>query len=515
MLHLMATGLLASLSPLNVVLMLGGVLLGMVFGAMPGLTGAAAMTMLLPVTFSLPPQAGILFLIATWNAAVYAGSIPAIVLNIPGTAASAATALDGHPLARKGKATTALRASIFGSVLGAFMSGLALLLLSPPLAKLSLMFGPAEMFAFAFFGLATIVSLSSGTMIKGLFSGLFGLLMATVGFAPSGALRFVYTPGLLDGFPIVTTLIGLFTVPEVLSLIQGGKAHVAKESAVLTKAGNFLLVARDWVTHGFNFLRSAVIGTIVGVLPGSGPTVAGFISYNEARRASKNRERFGEGEIAGVIAADTANNAAVLSSLVPALTLGIPGSVDAVIILAALTMHGLAPGPLLFQQDGPAVYTVFMGVFVANALMLLVGVFGARWIAQVTRLRLSILAPAILVFAMVGSFAVRNNWFDVVLALVIGLVGYGFRTIGIPLAPMVLGLILGPILERNLYQSIVYYSGRTGLLLHNPIAFIFMLLALLTIIVPLINETREARARRMNREAYKRAEERVRELGEG
>jgi putative tricarboxylic transport membrane protein len=483
--ELMLSGLVQSLHLTNILAMLLGVFIGMIFGAIPGLTGAAAMTILLPLTFVFPAETGVLFLLGIWNAAVYAGSIPAIVLNIPGTAASAATTLDGYELAKQGKATRALRASVFGSTVGAFASALTLLFLSPPLAQLSLMFGPAEMFSFTLFGLMIIVTLSSGNLVKGLISGLLGLLMSAIGFAPSGTIRFAVTPDLVDGFPIIVTLIGLFTFPEVFALIRERKSVVGQGGAVLLQADTFLLKLKDWTKHAGNFLRSSVIGSIVGVLPGAGPTIAGFVSYNEAKRASKHPENFGHGEIGGVIASDTANNAAVLSSLVPALTLGIPGSVDAVIILAALTMHGILPGPMLFQESGLLVYTVFMGVFVCNLIMLAVGVLSARHIAQLSRLRASLLAPLIIVFALVGSFAVRNDWFDVFSAFGIGLVGFGLREMDIPLAPMVLGVILGPILERNLYQMIVLFEGHYVDLLKLPIFLAFMAFSVLSIVMPL------------------------------
>jgi len=490
MVELMLSGIWQAMQWQNLLAMYLGVVTGMIFGAIPGLTAAAAMTILLPLTFVFPAEMGILFLLAIWNAGVYAGSIPAIVLNIPGTGASAATTLDGYQLAKKGMAKEALRASVTGSTIGAFVSGLALLFLSPPLATLALMFGPAEMFAFALFGLSIIVSLSTGSLVNGLISGFLGLLIATVGFAPSGALRFVYTTELLDGFPVIIVLIGLFTIPEVLVLIERQRMTIAKDSEynVSLTRSKFLLKTGDWIKHGFNFLRSSIIGTFIGILPGAGPTIAGFVSYGEARRESKHPDTYGQGEIGGVIAADTANNAAVLSSLVPALTLGIPGSVDAVIILAALTMHGLLPGPMLFQRNANLVYTVFMGVFFANLIMLLVGSISARHIAKITRVRVSILAPLILVFAGVGSFAVRNNWFDVWLAVGIGLVGYGLRRMNIPLAPLVLGTILGPIVERNLYQMVVSYSGRVNELFTRPIFIIFMILSILSILIPFLRE---------------------------
>ena len=497
--ELILSGLVNAMHINNLLAMLLGVVTGMIFGAIPGLTAAAAMTILLPLTFVFPPEMGVLFLLGIWNAAVYAGSIPAIVLNIPGTAASAATSLEGHSLAMQGKATRALRASIFGSTVGAFGSALTLLFLSPVLARFSLMFGPAEMFAFTLFGMMIIVTLSSGMMTKGLIGGLLGLLLSVVGFAPSGSIRFAYTPDLVEGFPIIVVLIGLFTFPEVFSLISEQKSVVEKgeEKSVFLTKDSFLLRLRDWKENATNFIRSTVIGSVVGVLPGAGPTIAGYIAYNEAKRAAKKHQKFGKGEVAGVIASDTANNAAVLSSLVPALTLGIPGSVDAVIILAALTMHGILPGPMLFSRNADLVYTIFMGVFVCNFIMLIVGVLSARHIAKVTKLRGSILSPLIVIFALVGSFAVRNSWFDVGSAFGIGLMGYALRKMDIPLAPMVLGVILGPILERNLHQTVVLFSGHFSDLLTMPIFLVLMFLSLASFLMPIWREIQDKKQARL------------------
>ncbi len=491
MFEFMLAGLVNAFHLQNIMAMILGVGVGMVFGSVPGLTAAAAMTILLPVTFVFPAEAGVLFLLGIWNAAVYSGSIPAIVLNMPGTAASAATALDGHFLAKQGKATRALRASVVASTFGAFISALTLLFLSPPLAKLSLMFGPAEMFSFTLFGLMIIVTLSAGTMVRGLMAGLLGLLFSTIGFSPSGYIRYAVTPDLVEGFPVIVVLIGLFTFPEVFKMIEELGGAKAKVSELVMERDSFLLRASDWAKHIVNFIRSSVIGSIVGVLPGAGPTIAGFIAYNEAKRASKNPNNFGAGDVDGVISADSANNAAVLSSLVPALTLGIPGSVDAVIILAALTMHGIIPGPMLFQQNADLVYTVFMGVFVCNIVMLAFGLFSSKHIAKLTRVSTPVLCSLIVVCALVGAFSVRNNWFDVGSAFGIGLFGYFLRKMNIPLPALVLGVILGPILERNLHQTIVLFGDDPLQLFKLPVFLVFMVLAILSAVMPLIRDVKK------------------------
>lgn len=487
------TGLGFAFEPLNVAAMALGVAIGMAAGAIPGLTGATAMTILLPLTFAFPAETGILFLLAIWNAAVYAGSIPGIVLNIPGTAAAASVAIEGHEMAKRGLARRALRASVVGSTVGGFASAAALLLLSPPLAALSLRFGPAELFAFSFFGMATVVSLSSGSLIRGAISAVIGLFLATVGISPEGVNRFVLDPELISGFPLIPTLIGVFTIPVVLELILEQRRQIAVDTRTGWGRDDFLFRLADWARHGVNFARSSVIGVVVGILPGAGPTIAGFVAYGEARRSARRPHEFGRGDVRGVIAADTANNAAVFSSLVPALTLGIPGSVDAVIIMAALTMHGLLPGPTLFDRSPEVVYTVFAGIFVANALMLLAGVTCARWIAGVTRIRLSVLAPVILILSLLGAYAYHNNAFDVALALGVGLAGWVLRLAGVPLAPLILGLILGVPLETHFTQAMTLYGDPWSAFALRPIALAFLALAVAGIVWSLWRDLRERR----------------------
>lgn len=465
-----------------------GVLIGLTFGSMPGLSGATAMSMLLPLTFLLAPDTGVLFLISIWGAAVYAGSITAICLNIPGTAAAAATTIEGHALSQRGLARRALRASIVGSVIGGFASALALLFLAPPLAELAISSGPAEMFAFAMFGMAAVTSLSSGSFLRGAISTVIGLLIATVGIAPSGQMRLVVFPELMTGFPLIPTLIGAFTIPVVLDMIRENRPRIALDLKMLSQKDDFLTKVSDWTTHWFNFVRSAVIGVVIGVLPGAGPTVASYISYGEARRAAKPGHEFGRGDIAGVIAPETANNAAVFSSLVPALTLGIPGSIDAAIIMAALTMHGLVPGPLLIERSADVAYTVFMGAFFANGFMLIAGLFGARLIANITRVRLSLLAPLILTLALLGAFSVHNDVFDVYITLAVGFLAYGMRLLQIPVAPMILAVILGDILETYFVQAVVLYDGILLALVTRPISAVLLVLTIASVVWSLRKE---------------------------
>jgi putative tricarboxylic transport membrane protein len=478
--HLIAHGFLNVFTLGNLLAIVLGVAVGMIFGAIPGLSGATAMTMLLPLTFVFPADTGVLFLIAIWNAAVYAGSIAAICLNIPGNAAAAACAIEGHLLAQRGLARRALRASIVGATIGGFAAAASLMLLSPPLAAMALTFGPAEMFGLALFGMAAVVSLASGSLLRGTIGVLIGLLIATIGTAPTGDIRLVVTPDLINGLPMIPTLVGFFTVPVLLEMVLHRRTRVAVNLASLDQPDSFLLRLSDWAAHWFTIAKSAVIGVFLGVVPGHGPTIASFIAFGEARRTAKPGHEFGHGDIRGVLAPETAANAAVFSSLVPALTLGIPGSVDAVIVMAALTMHGMIPGPMLIQSSGDVLYTIFAGAFVANTFMLIFALTCARLIARVTRAPLAILAPVIIVFALVGAFAVNGDMFDVYVALATGLFGFALRLMRVPLPPLLLGLILGGPIETYFLQASVLYNS-VWQAMTRPICAVLVVLTLGTI----------------------------------
>ena len=485
MFDLILAGLVHLLEPQNIVALFFGTLVGMAVGAIPGLSGGTTMTILLPIVLLAPPDTAVLFLISIWGAAVYAGSITAICLNIPGTAAAAATTLDGHVLARAGRARLALRASIIGSAIGGMMSALALLFFSPLLARVALTFGPAEMFAFALLGMTTVASLSSKSLLRSLIATLLGFAIATIGIAPTGQTRLVFIPDLVSGVPLIPLLIGLFTIPVALDMLRAGSASIAIDLKSLHGREPFLARLSDWTRHGWNFLRSGVMGVVIGVLPGAGPTIASFIAYGIAKRSASDAESFGRGNISGVIAPETANNAAVFSSLVPALSLGIPGSVDAVIIMAALTAHGLVPGPLLIARSGDVAYTIFVGAFVANVAMLIIGLYASRYIARITRVPQSLLGPVILTLALLGAFSVHNSVFEVGLTLVVGGGAYILRKLGVPVAPIILGAILGPMLERYLIQTLVLYEGWWPAMVERPVAAALVIVSALTIALPM------------------------------
>lgn len=491
--HLIAQGFLNVFTFVNLGVMVLGVLIGMTFGAIPGLSGATAMTMLLPLTFMFRADTGVLFLMAIWNAAVYAGSIAAICINIPGNAAAAACAIEGHAMARRGLARRALRASIVGSTIGGFCAATSLMLLSPPLAALALTFGPAEMFGLALFGMAAVVSLASGSLLRGAIGMLIGLLLASIGTAPAGEMRLVLMPDLINGVPMVPTLVGLFTVPVLMEMVLHRKTRVAVDIASLNAPDSFLLRLSDWTKYGWTIVKSAVIGVFMGVVPGHGPTIASFIAFGEARRSARMPHEFGNGDVRGVLAPETAANAAVFSSLVPALTLGIPGSVDAVIVMAALTMHGMIPGPMLLTNSGDTLYTVFAGAFVANTIMLITALVGSRIFASVTKAPLSVLAPVIMVFSLVGAFAVNASMFDVYVALATGLFGFGLRLMRVPLPPLLLGLILGAPIETYFLQAAVLYDSIWQAM-ERPVCLVLVVLTFATIAMSVRKEFATRRA---------------------
>ena len=328
--------------------------------------------------------------------------------------------------------------------------------------------------------MAAVVSLASGSLLRGAIGMLLGLLMATVGTAPSGDIRLVIVPDLINGLPMVPTLVGLFTIPVLLEMVLHRRTRVATDIASLRAKDSFLLHLSDWAEHWFTIAKSAVIGVFLGVVPGHGPTIASFIAFGEARRSAREPNEFGNGDVRGVLAPETAANAAVFSSLVPALTLGIPGSVDAVIVMAALTMHGMIPGPMLLQRSGDVLYTIFAGAFVANAMMLVVALVGARVFASVTRAPLSVLAPVIVVFSLVGAFAVNGDMFDVYVALATGLFGFVLRLLRVPLPPLLLGLILGGPIETYFLQAIVLYDS-VWQAITRPVCLLLVVLTIATV----------------------------------
>ncbi len=464
-----------------------GVIAGICIGALPGLSATMAISVLIPFTFGMDPLVALGMMAGIYNGAMYGGSIPAVLLRIPGTPAAVATSFDGYPMAQQGKGGYALQVSVVSSAIGGIASAIVLMLLAPPLAKVTLLFGPSEVFWVAVFGLSAIVFLLGGDILKGLMSACFGVFVSLVGLdSISGYDR--YTFGhleLLDGINIVVLLVGLYAMPPAIALLEeivdldtsmSGKLNTVS----LWKAIPSML--KYWKT----WLRSSIIGIFVGILPGAGGSMAAFLSYNEARRASSNPDDWGKGEPEGVAASETSNNADTASALIPALTLGIPGTAVAAVMLGGLLIHGLQPGPMLFR-DNPDIVFGFMWQFLFAAILLIVlgGALATNSFAQVLRLPRPLLGAFIIALVLVGVYSINGRMFDVYLMLGFGLVGYFMDKLKFPLPPVVLGLILGGFAEQNLRLALRIGGGDWTALASSTTSKVIIALILLVVLTPL------------------------------
>lgn len=473
-------GLSVMLTPMSLFAVFVGVTGGIVIGSLPGLTSTMGVALLIPLTFSMPPEAGLAMLGGIYLASTYSGSISAILLNIPGTPAAVATLLDGHPMSKRGESTRALALATFGSSIGGILSIVALFLIAPPLAEFSLRFGAPEYFLLAVFGITVIASLSAGAMEKGLMAGAFGLLLATIGTHPiTGDLRFTFgSPVLYDGIPMVVSLIGLYSVPEVISMISCKQASIGENRTGQQRSA--LSYLPEVLSQRLNILRSSVIGIIVGIIPGVGCSVGGFLSYDAAKRSSKTPEEFGTGSPEGVLASETANNAVTGGTLIPLLTLGIPGNPVTAVLLGGLMIHGLRPGAEMFTVNADITYGFIMSLLVANILFVPIGLLFARYCAKVIQVPSRILAPCILSLAVIGSYSIRGSVEDILIMLFMGLVGFVMQIFAVPRAPLVLGLVLGTLAESELARSLALVRGDVSAfamqLVTRPICIVLLLL---------------------------------------
>lgn len=470
-----------------------GVLCGLVIGALPGLTANLGVALLLPVTYAMDVTGALLMLMSLYTSAIYGGSFPAILLHTPGTSASAATALDGFVLTQRGEYNKAMRIATFSSVFGGVVSALALLLIAPPLSFLSLKFGPAEYLMLAIFGLTIIGTLSTGNMVKGLIAGAAGLLLSTVGLdLDSGFPRYTFGFGeLTSGIGFIPMVIGLFSVSQALMMCEEAQSRVQRVELTERHRWRLFPTWAEIKTLRTTLARSSIIGVFIGILPGAGADIGSWVAYNEARRFSRRKEEFGNGSLQGICASESANNAVTGSSLVPLLTLGIPGSSTAAILLGALIVHGLVPGRTLFTDNAPITYTVIYGFLLANILMGFVGMSVGRYMAMITRLPNAVLIPIILMLSVVGAYSLGNNMVDVYTVLAAGVLGYLMRKAGFPPAPLILGLILGPIAETGFRQSLVLSGGNIfAYILSQPIALALTAFTLLSLVSAVILERR-------------------------
>ncbi len=447
---------------------LAGVAWGILGGALPGISPSISMALLLPFTYGLEPASAIVLLGSTYIGAEYGGSIPAILINTPGTNAAAATLLDGYPMKRQGRGGEALGISLYSGVLGSLFGLLMLVLLTRPLANLALAFTPMSYFALGVLGLSVIASLAGASILKGLAAGLLGLMVATVGSDPiSGVPRFTFgQPALLDGIAPILVMVGLFAVSELF--LQSSQPAWEKPAPESTK---IRLPGRKLRRRLFRpQLIGSLIGTVEGVIPGAGGTIASFLSYNEARRWSRAKDEFGEGSPEGIAAPETANNTVASTALVPLLSFGIPGSNSAAILLGGLLIHGLLPGPRLFEENADAVIGLYTGLFVASLSLLVIGsaiLPVCLWLVNRSK---AVLMAFIYALIFSGVYTINYSLFDVGLVLATGTAGLVMRILGLPLLPTVLGVVLGFLVESNYRRSLLLSGGEHSIFLEDPIA---------------------------------------------
>lgn len=464
----------------NVLLLALGVFIGTFVGAVPGMTTPMAVALTLPFTFTLSPVSGILLLLGVYKGGIYGGSITAILINAPGTPAASCTVLDGYPLARRGEARRALDIALYASCIADFMSNLALILCAGFLASLALAFGSPEVFTLILFSLTIIASVSGDQLLKGLGSAAFGLILAIVGLdLVYGTNRFIFGEvELMSGLNFIPVLIGLFALPEIIAFY--GRVEVAREHNPLAGRGAGL----DDLRKTFKtIIRGSAIGVILGAIPGIGGAPAAFLSYSEAKRTSKNGDNFGNGEIEGVAAAESGNNGTAGATLIPLLALGIPGDITTAIILGAFMIHGLRPGPLLFQDNLSLIYALFIGIMLSSLYLFAIGKFSIRLISRIADIPHRILFPIVLTLCVFGAYAVNNTVFDIGVMFVMGLFGFMMLKLKIPAAPFLIAFILGPMLEDNFRQSLLMSRGSWSIFFSSPICWFFWFLIVVFLFV--------------------------------
>ncbi len=492
----LALGFSVALTPFNLLMAACGVVLGILIGALPGVGPPSGVALLLPLTFGMEPTSGIIMLAALYAGTMYGGTITSVLINTPGESASVVTCLDGHQMALQGRAGPALGIAAIGSFIAGTIGVVLLMLVSPLLARWSLAFGPPETFALMLLGLTTVTLVAGDKPLKGYISMVLGLMLAMVGFdIISGDARYAFgVPEMMDGIDFLPVAIGLFGLGEVLA-----GAEAAKGAAILQGRYGLRQVlpsAADWVRSRWAIARGTVLGFLVGLLPGAGPTVATFMSYAVEKKVSRHPQEFGRGAIEGVAGPEAANNAAATGAMVPMLTLGIPGSATTAIMLGGLMMWGLRPGPLLFEKNPEFVWGLIASQYIANIMLLVLSTAFIPLFVRALRVPYGILMPIIIVLCVTGAYSLKNNLFDVGQMLVFGVLGYAMKKLGYSPAALVLALVLGPLAERALRQSLIISDAGLGILFMRPISAVLTVIALLAVLVPLLLAARAAWRRR-------------------
>ena len=496
MLEYLSQGLSIALQWENILFMFIGTILGLIFASIPGLTFSTALILMIPITFGLDAVPAISVLLGVFAGGMSGGSISAILLGIPGTPSAAATVIDGFEMSKRGHAGRALGMAVYASVFGGIFSLLVLMLVAPQLAKVALKFGPPEIFALVIFGLSTIVSLSGSHLVKGLLAGLFGLLLTTVGLDPvMGLQRYTFGQAwLMIGIGIMPVMIGMFAFPEIIETFQRAKKNkgVSKEPTDKQVVKASFPTLKEIKSTFVLMIKSSAIGTGLGAIPGTGGPIASFLAYDQARRQNP---KCGKGAIEGVGAPEAANNGVTGGAMIPLLTLGIPGDSATAIMLGAFLIHGLAPGPLLFQNYGDLVYAIFISILIIYIMVLVIQLFGIRLFVKVLDFPKVNLMVVILAMTVVGSFAINLSFGDVLIMFFAGLVGYLMKRYGFPITPLILALVLGYTIEDNFRKALVFSDGSLAIFVQSPVSLIFLILALIMLLAPVIKPLFEKRAK--------------------
>ena len=491
---MLLTGFLSIFTLKIMFLIIAGTVLGIIFGAIPGITVTMGVALFLPITFGMDALEAICLLLALYIGGTSGGLISAILLKIPGTPASIATTFDGHPLAMRGEAGKALGVGIVYSFIGGMLSVFVLMLLAPSLADIALEFGPYEYFGLAFFSLTMIAGMSGKSIVRGGISAILGIIFAFVGMAPiTGFPRF--TMGfdeLSDGFSLLPALIGLFAVSQILEEVSRNKVE-EEATAFNYNIKGFGFSWREFKGQTVNCLISTAIGTGIGILPGLGGGICNLVAYGAVQKVSKYPEKFGTGVIDGIVASETSNNASTGGAMIPLLTLGIPGDNTTAMILAGFMIHGITPGPLLFDTNGPIVYGVFAALIVSNIVMLVSEFWCMRLFVRILSVPKNLLLPIVGVMCIIGAYGVNNRVFDIWTMLGFGVLGFVMKRLAIPLAPIILGFILCPILETNLRRGLQKSGGSLAPFFTEPISCMFIVVTLLVVAGMIYGEVKRRR----------------------
>lgn len=462
-----------------------GLTLGMIAGALPGVGSSLGMAIVLPLTLPLSPISALVLLVSMYSGAMYGGSIAAILVNVPGTGAAAATTFDGYPMSKDGRAVEALTISATSSALGGFLTVLTLIAISPILIEAVLLFGTPEYFLMAVLGLSMIGVVARGSVLKAIVAGAFGMLLTTIGIAPnSPELRYTFgSLSLYDGIDFIAALIGMFAIAEMIKL-SAQRGGIAESGIEL--GGSVLDGVRTVLRRPVTLIKSSFIGMFIGAVPGSGATVSNFISYGEAMRSSDNPDDFGSGEPDGVIAAEASNNGTVGGSLIPTISFGIPGSGSTAVLLGGLLMHGLRPGPQLFEAELATTYTFMLALLVGNLFILFVGVTLVTRLGILTQIDTHYIVPAVIVLSMIGGYTLRTNWMDVATVVGLGVFGYLMVKYNYSVIAFVLGVVLGPIAEENLIRSLQLSGGSYSIFVTKPLSLLIVLGILIILFGPVV-----------------------------